>query len=354
MEQLRLDTFRGKLEPLMASGGRKLRFEEDSHKELRSHNPFRQDIIRIKQSFALARLPGKMQVTSTPRNNHVSNRRSHTDLVVAIAMRIADILGLNIDLCIAAALGHDVGHCPYGPHGGDILGLSHPLTGVIILQEVEELNLTKEVLKAILYHSLDSDSLVNGKELSNEAYVVAIADKFAYLFKDILDFERTGLLNRLNLILPGELFLFGFKNKETFQKTAINICINALVEETMNERKVSFSISETAIAFQKIRKWLYENVYNKLNDMPERAYHKTNLALVLKYIRTEGLAGNQDSTFVVSMMDDMDVNWLAEILKKGNPSAEEKKQIKQLSVMEIVKSIPKGKIIDHKKYSLDW
>lgn len=340
-KQLRLDTFKCNLVPTIKSGGRKYPMEKDLDRHLKSIDPFVLDEIKVGGSYALWRLPGKMQVISTPLNNHISNRRSHTDEVVAIAIQIAYMLGLNVNLCRVAALAHDVGHCPFGPHGGEILGIKHSLNGVIMLQEVERLNLTKEVVRAILFHSLDKNNLGNDEKLSNEAFVVALADKFAYLPKDFEDFKRAGMLE--GLCPPEELLMFGFENGDNFQRKMRELCINALIEESLNEGEVSFSKSETAIAFQKIRKWAYSNVYKKLNDMPDRAYHKENIAIVLEYFINEGLSENLAPEFAISMMTDRDVNWLSEILKNRNPTAEE---IAGLSVVEIIKSL-KERAIDH-------
>lgn len=349
MKQMRIDNFRGRLTPLKTGGRRKYSIKDDLDQALYSINPcdpFLLDEIKIERSRALGRLPYKMQVVSTPLNNHVSNRRSHTDEVVAIAIQIAYYFGLNINLCRAIALAHDVGHCPFGPHGGEILGIKHPQNGAVILQEVEGLNLTEEVICGILYHSLDSDSLDNGEKLSNEAFVVALADKFAYLFRDFEDFERIGMLR--GLIPPEELAMFGYGNGNDFPRKGVETCINALIEESRCEGKVSFSKSEVAKAFQKIRKWAYGNIYKKLNDMPDRAYHKTNLRIVKEYFISQELAGNLAPEFAISMMTDYDVNWLSGILKNGNPTKDEKKQIKQLSIIEIVESLGE-RYINHKQ-----
>lgn len=351
-KQSRLDTFRGKLQPTKISGGRRRKIENDPEQALYSINtcsPFLLDEIKIERSKVLGRLPGKMQVVSTPLNNNVSNRRSHTDEVVAIAVQIAYMLGLNVNFCRAAALGHDVGHCPYGPHGNEILGIKHPQNGVIILQEVEGLNLTKEVVRAILYHSLDSNILDNGEKLSNEAFVVALADKFAYLFRDFEDFQRTGMLKDLSP--PEELLIFGFGNGKDFPRKGVEVCVNALIEESLREGTISFSKSEVAIAFQKIRKWAYGEIYNKLNDRPERAYHKVNLKIVKEFVIEKGLHGSLAPEFAISMMTDNDVNLLSIILQEGNLTTNVKEQIDNLSVAETIRSL-KGKEIDHKENPL--
>lgn len=346
LKQLRLDTFRCNLTPTTASGGRKYSMKTDLDRHLKSMDPFHLDEIKIGGSSTFWRLPGKMQVFSRPRNNAISDRGSHTYQVVAHSTQIAYLLNLNVNLCRAAALGHDVGHCPYGPHGGEILGIKHSLNGVVILQEVERLNLTKEVACAILFHSLDKNNLDNGEKLSNEAFVVALADKFAYLPKDFEDFKRVGMLK--DLCPPEELLMFGFGNGGDFQRKMREICINALIEESLDEGEVSFSKSETARAFQKIRKWAYDNVYNKLNDMPDRAYHKENLKIVLEHFVDNGLAENLAPEFAISMMTDRDVDWLSGILKNRNPTEEE---LNSLSVIEIIKSL-NGRTIDHTKNPL--
>lgn len=347
--QLTFNTFDSKqLLPTTVSGGRKYSMKNDRDREIRNIDDFSRDEIKIGGSDALIRLSDKMQVFSIPHNNHVSNRRSHTDDVVLISMRIAYGLGLNPNLCRPAALGHDVGHPPFGPHGAEILGIKHPLNGVVILQEVEGLNLTKEVIRAILYHSLDTNSLNNGEKLSNEAHAVAIADKIAYLPKDWEDFKRTGMLK--NITPPDELSIFGWGNKD-FPRKMREICINALIEESLQEGKVSFLKSEIAVAFQKIRTWSYDHVYKKLNDMPDRAYHKTNLKIVKEYVIDKGLHENLAPEFAISMMTDNDVNWLSGILKDRNPTEDEIDQINNLSVIEIIKSL-NGKEIDHKQNPL--
>jgi len=345
----RYDTDSGGLVSIAMSGGRKQNTRGRQDEWQRSMDPFLRDIIAIQGSDPFGRLFGKMQVFSTPLNNLVSNRGTHTGKVVAIAIQIAYILGLNIYLCIAIALGHDVGHCPYGPNGCRILGIKHPLNGVIILQEIAGLNLTREVVLGILYHSLDKNNLDNGEKLSNEAFTVAVSDKIAYLPEDLIDFRRIGMLK--NLTLPEELKIFGFDNGKDFPTEMRRICINALIKESLQEGRVSFSKSEVAIAFQKIRTWAYTNVYNKLDNMPDRAYHKTNLDLALKYFVDNGLAENLAPEFVISIMTDEDVNILAKILKKGYITPAEEEQINQLSIFEIIRSL-KGKKIDHTKNPL--
>ena len=347
--QVRLDTYKCRLLPTTMSGGREYDIRGRQDECQKDMDPFYRDVIAIFGSVCYGRLFGKMQVFSEPLNNSVSNRGTHTGRTASISLQIAYRFGLNWNLCLAIALCHDVGHCPYGPNGGRILGIKHPLNGVIILQEVEGLNLTREVVLGILYHSLDKNNLDNGKKLSNEAYTVAVADKIAFLPDDMEDFRRMGMLK--NLTLPEELKIFGFGNGKNFPEEMRRICINALIEESSQEGAISFSKSDIAVAFQKIRNWAYTNVYNKLDNMPDRAYHKTNLDPVLEYFVNNGLAENLAPEFAISMMTDYDVDFLAGILEKGNPTPDEKDRIKQLSIFEIIRSL-KGKNIDHKKSPL--
>lgn len=351
--QARLDTYKCKLLPTTMSGGRKYDIRGSSEECQKDMDPFLRDETAILGSGSYGRLFGKMQVFSRPMNNLVSNRGTHTGMVASVSLQIAQRFGLNINLCRAIAFGHDIGHCPYGPNGARILGLKqsygHSHIGVVILQEVEELNLAKEVVLGILYHSLEKNNLDNGKKLSNEAYTVALSDKIAFLPYDIEDFRRMGMLKKITL--PEELKIFGFGNGKDFPKEMRRICINALIVESSQEGVISFSKSEIAIAFQKIREWAYTNIYNKLDYMPEREYHKVNLDLVLEYFIKNGLAENLAPEFAISMMTDWDVDFLAGILKKGNPTSAEKDLINQLSIFEIIKSL-NGKKIDHTKSPL--
>ncbi|NOQ68482.1 HD domain-containing protein [Patescibacteria group bacterium] len=317
-------------------------------------DPWFADFMKILTSWVLQRLNSKMQVH--PRGNgfdgsnltspHISNRRTHTDLVVRISAIIAKALGLNVKLCMAIALGHDVGHGPFGHNSERITKIKHPNNSAVMLQLVERsgkgLNLTWEVVSGIINHSRDNESLYLDKKQPNEVSVVVIADKLAYLFLDMeelvnCNFEWVDAKN-----IPEEINILG----ETRKQRTIS-CINALIEESQKKGRVSFSESEEARIFRIARSWMYKNFYKVMDFQEERLYQAENLKIVLEFFKSGNLCGNLAPEFVVSMLTDNEVNWLADLLRNGKLIEEDSRQIYQLSALEIVRSLG-GKEIDHK------
>ena len=162
---------------------------------------------KILVSKAFRRLDSKTQVlTANIINPHVRKRNSHTSEVVNAATIIARILGLNEDLCLAIALGHDIGHAPFGHLGENFISkitaknFRHEIFGVVIAQHIERqgkgLNLTHQVLEGIRNHARGLNDLSRKESVSEEANVVMYADKIAYILADINDiFERTRILD---------------------------------------------------------------------------------------------------------------------------------------------------------------
>ncbi len=159
---------------------------------------FQRDRDRIIHSKAFRRLKHKTQVFLSPEGDHYRTRLTHTLEVSQIARTIARALSLNEDLTEAIALGHDLGHTPFGHRGEKVLGELCPhgfyhneqsLRVVDVLERPGGLNLTYEVRDGILCHTGD-------KEASTpEGRVVALADKIAYINHDIDDAIRGGVLS---------------------------------------------------------------------------------------------------------------------------------------------------------------
>ena len=173
--------------------GRK-RPEEES--ELRT--PFQRDRDRIIHCKAFRRLKHKTQVFLSPEGDHYRTRLTHTLEVAQIARTIARSLLLNEDLTEAVALGHDLGHTPFGHAGERALddlypgGFRHYEQSVRVVEKLEKngrgLNLTEEVLDGILCHT-------RGREaFTPEGRIVRLADRIAYINHDIDDAERAGVL----------------------------------------------------------------------------------------------------------------------------------------------------------------
>lgn len=177
---------------------------------------FQRDRDRILHSKSFRRLSHKTQVFLAPEGDHYRTRLTHTLEVSQIARAIARALSLNEDLTEAIALGHDLGHTPFGHTGEDALSYAlaryrgldpelkenkslyrHSVQSVRVVEKLENkgegLNLTREVLDGILCH--------NGKQraFTYEGRIVATADRIAYVNHDIDDAIRAGLISESDL-----------------------------------------------------------------------------------------------------------------------------------------------------------
>ncbi len=160
---------------------------------------YQQDRDRILHCKAFRRLKNKTQVFLAPAGAHYRTRLTHTLEVQQISRTVARALRLNEDLTEAIALGHDLGHTPFGHAGERVLnelcpeGFSHYEQGLRVVERLEKdgkgLNLTKEVRDGIFQHRID------GKPMTMEGKVVQLCDKIAYLNHDIDDAMRAGLLS---------------------------------------------------------------------------------------------------------------------------------------------------------------
>ncbi len=159
---------------------------------------FQRDRDRIVHSKAFRRLMHKMQVFIAPKDDHYRTRLTHTLEVAQIARTIARALRLNEDLTEAMAMGHDLGHTPFGHSGeralngvmeGGFRHYEHSLRVVDVLEnDGEGLNLTYEVRDGMLNHS------GNNKAKTLEGQIIKFADRIAYINHDIDDACRAGII----------------------------------------------------------------------------------------------------------------------------------------------------------------
>ena len=159
---------------------------------------FQRDRDRIIHCQAFRRLKHKTQVFLAPSGDHYRTRLTHTLEVAQIARTIARALSLNEDLTEAVALGHDLGHTPFGHAGERALnqlcenGFRHYEQSVRVVEKIEKngkgLNLTDEVKNGILCHTKGEEAY------TLEGQIIKIADKIAYINHDIDDAERAGVL----------------------------------------------------------------------------------------------------------------------------------------------------------------
>lgn len=241
------------------------RFEE---KPCDIRTAFQRDRDRILHSKAFRRLKHKTQVFLSPEGDHYRTRLTHTLEVSQIARTIARALRLNEDLAEAIALGHDLGHTPFGHCGEEALNKVHPkgfvhndqsLRVVDFLEKRKEttvgLNLTEEVRDGILHHS--------GKVLPQtlEGQIVRFCDRIAYLNHDIDDAIRANVLSESDI--PQTI-------AKVLGKThgdRINTMIIDVIESSLNQNTIQMSPDKHE-AFLELRGFLFENVY--LNEKAKR------------------------------------------------------------------------------------
>lgn len=238
-------------------------------------DPFYFDCIKLSNSKAWRRLKGKMQVQLGV-NPFIRGRDSHTIEVHSFCETAAVILGLNVYLCRAIALGHDLGHVPYGHDGERFISektgkkFRHERFAIVIFQEIERkgrgLNLMYETKEGVFYHSKGDGQLDFPADLPQEYKLVMYADKIRYVLSDWNDALRT----RIVASKPHCLIKLGADQRER-----VNNCLYALVQESAHEQMVSFTYSDTAKYFEELRNWMYKNVYYKID--PEALIRTMNI-----------------------------------------------------------------------------
>lgn len=222
---------------------------------------FQRDRDRILHSKAFRRLKHKTQVFISPAGDHYRTRMTHALEVSQISRTIARALRLNEDLTEAIALGHDLGHTPFGHSGEEVLnkllstGFKHNEQSLRVVEVLENLNLTRETLDGILNHT--------GKVMpfTLEGQIVKIADRIAYLNHDIDDAARAGIIKESDI--PDTVIKFLGPDIKTRITTAVkDIICNSTNNITMSE--------ECLNAANEFRAWMFINVY-KASPVKEEA-----------------------------------------------------------------------------------
>ena len=160
---------------------------------------FQRDRDRILHCKSFRRLSNKTQVFISPEGDHYRARLTHTLEVAQIARTIARALGLNEDLAEAIALGHDLGHTPFGHAGESALnevcpfGFRHNEQSLRLVDLLENLNLTREVRSGIVCHTGPR------KAITPEGRIIHFADRIAYINHDIDDAVRGGIIRESDI-----------------------------------------------------------------------------------------------------------------------------------------------------------
>ncbi len=244
---------------------------------------FQRDRDRIIHSKSFRRLKHKTQVFLAPRGDHYRTRLTHTLEVSQIARTIARALRLNEDLTEAIALGHDLGHTPFGHAGEDILreiypgGFNHFNQSLRVVETLERngrgLNLTVEVRDGIVKHSKGKGRIFsqNRKGETLEGQIVRVSDIIAYVNHDLDDAIRAGVLKRS--IIPRELLVIG-----DTPSRRIDAMVKDLIYRTLDSELEEIRMSEeiTNITYA-LRDFLYENVYE--SDRSKKEFKKARKIL---------------------------------------------------------------------------
>ncbi len=258
---------------------------------------FQRDRDRIIHSKAFRRLKHKTQVFIAPQGDHYVTRLTHTLEVSQIARTIARALNLNEDLTEAIALGHDLGHTPFGHVGEEVLndlyhrGFRHNEQSLRIIDLLENdgqgLNLTWEVRDGIVNHSKSRVNILEedwGKVGTLEGEVCKIADIVAYINHDIGDAIRA------NIITEDDLPLSVVKILGHFHSQRINTMVCDIIEQSWAVREdnvianPTINMSPTVLeATNNLREFLFDRVYNMHAAQEEAEKAREIIRLLYNY-----------------------------------------------------------------------
>ena len=278
--------------------------------EIRS--PFDRDYTRILHSSAYRRLKHKTQVFFATNNDHVCTRIEHVNHVASISRTIAKALGLNVSLAEAIAMGHDLGHSPFGHHGERIIEKimnkhgfddkfwheKNSLRFVDIIETLpnysgfkDNLNLTYAVRDGIVCHCgevnenflkpreefIDLNDIEKGKNMpyTFEGCVVKISDKIAYLGRDIEDAYNYKFFDKEDMMTLKQLAQEVMKKKIKFKDVntsslihefITNLCLNSNPEQGLTFSKEYYDM------MNKIKKFNYQKIYSNERFKPFMKY----------------------------------------------------------------------------------
>ncbi|MBO4376232.1 MAG: deoxyguanosinetriphosphate triphosphohydrolase [Lachnospiraceae bacterium] len=219
---------------------------------------FQRDRDRILHSKSFRRLKDKTQVFLSPEGDHYRTRLTHTLEVSQNARTIAKALRLNEDLVEAMALGHDLGHTPFGHAGERALsrvcpyGFDHVNQSLRVVDVLEKdgqgLNLTMEVRDGILNHQ------TSGTPHTLEGKIVRLSDKIAYIHHDMDDAIRGGICKEADVPLNIRRTIGDTTGKR------LDHFIHDIVTNSYGKDDISMS-EEVAGAMKELRAWMFENIY---------------------------------------------------------------------------------------------
>lgn len=245
---------------------------------------YQRDRDRILHSKSFRRLKNKTQVFLEPEGDHYRTRMTHTLEVSQIARTLSKALRLNEDLTEAIALGHDLGHTPYGHSGETALNgilteagighFRHNEQSVRIVERIEKngegLNLTRETVDGILNHGTDA------VPSTLEGAIVRLSDKIAYIHHDTDDAIRAGVLKEADI---PEVYkrVLGYSVKER-----LNTLVHDIILSSAGKAEVLQS-EEVADAMRGLRSFLFEAVYKNPTVKHEEEKAQGMLRMLYRY-----------------------------------------------------------------------
>jgi len=275
----RLERFEERLSPLAARSSRS-KGRQWPEEECPWRLAFQRDRDRILHSKAFRRLKHKTQVFVAPAGDHYRTRLTHTLEVSQIARTIARALSLNEDLTEAIALGHDLGHTPFGHAGEEALdrlmpgGFHHNEQSLRVVDVLEKsgrgLNLTWEVRNGILFHSKVRESIAadtKGVPATLEGQIVRVADSVAYVNHDLEDAIRAGVITEADI--PSRLLSkLGATGRERINTMVVDIITNCwpvaegVLPETSDPGGLVIRPGSAMLSYiDEMREFLFRRVY---------------------------------------------------------------------------------------------
>jgi len=241
---------------------------------------FIRDRDRIIHCKSFRRLKHKTQVFLAPQGDHYRTRLTHTLEVSQIARTIARALRLNEDLTEAIAMGHDLGHTPFGHSGEDVLnsllhgGFEHNEQSLRVVEKLENrgagLNLTFEVRDGILHHKK------SGTPATLEGRIVSFADRIAYINHDIDDSIRAGILKEEDLPKDCVIILGNSHG------VRIDTMIRDIVEQSSQKPEICMSAAVLE-QFDALRNFMFERVYKNSAAKKEENKAKRVIEELFRY-----------------------------------------------------------------------
>ncbi len=306
--------------------------------------PFYRDSDRIVYSLSYTRYMDKTQVFSFNENDNISKRMTHVQMVSKIARTIGRALRLNEDLIEAAALGHDLGHVPFGHAGERILNeisqeygegyFNHNIQSVRTLMTLENngigSNVTLQVLDAVMCHNgelelqeyrpkkktkeeflEEYENTYNDKEavkklvpMTLEGCVVRVSDIIAYIGRDIEDAVRMGVISEEEI--PYEISsVLGVTNREIINTINVDLITNSLDKDYLCMSDNVFN------ALKELKKFNYEHIYSKSNTKEMLDLYEDMFRKVFKQCLNDIKTNNREGHIFTIFLSDMDEEYLS-------------------------------------------